>query len=172
MINGLVKVEELAMRIGSSVPTISSWYRWKRANPEHEMAKMLPEFERHGAHRTRYWREEDIEKIMEFKRSIPQGRNGVMGSITQKYVKKDKKEDTREFVIELTDEEENNMNNKIAYITKYQKENTIQINLRLSKKYDVDLIEWLNALEDKGKATYLKELIRADMEQVKGDIAV
>ena len=172
MINGLVKVEELAMRIGSSVPTISSWYRWKRANPEHEMAKMLPEFERHGAHRTRYWREEDIEKIMGFKRSIPQGRNGVMGSITQKYVKKDKKEDTREVVIELTDEEENNMSNNITYITKYQKENTIQVNLRLSKKYDADLIEWLNALEDKGKATYLKELMRADMERAKGEVAV
>lgn len=172
MFENLLKVEELAIRIGSSVPTISSWYRWKRANPEHEMAKMLPEFERHGAHRTRYWRVEDVEKIMEFKASIPQGRNGVMGSITQKYVKKDKKEDTREFIIELTDEEENDMSNNITYITKYQKENTIQVNLRLSKKYDADLIEWLNALEDKGKATYLKELMRADMERAKGEIAV
>ena len=169
MFENLLKVEELAIRIGSSVPTISSWYRWKRANPEHEMAKMLPEFERHGAHRTRYWRVEDVEKIMEFKASIPQGRNGVMGSITQKYVKK---EDARGFVIELADEEENNMSNNITYITKYQKENTIQVNLRLSKKYDADLIEWLNALEDKGKATYLKELMRADMERAKGEIAV
>ena len=53
--------------------------------------------------------------------------------------------------------------NNIKYITKYQKENTIQVNLRLSKKYDADIIDWLNKLGDKGKATYLKELIRADM---------
>ena len=55
------------------------------------------------------------------------------------------------------------MSNNVKYIEKYQKENTIQVNLRLSKKYDADIIEWLNALETKGKATYLKELIRADM---------
>ena len=41
--------------------------------------------------------------------------------------------------------------------------------IRLSKKYDADIIEWLNALETKGKATYLKELIRADMASILGD---
>lgn len=46
------------------------------------------------------------------------------------------------------------MSNNVKYIEKYQKENTIQVNLRLSKKYDADIIEWLNALETKGKATY------------------
>ena len=59
------------------------------------------------------------------------------------------------------------MANNIKYIMKYQKESTVQINLRLSKKYDADIIEWLNALGDVGKATYLKELIRADM--INGD---
>ena len=61
------------------------------------------------------------------------------------------------------------MSNNVKYILKYQKENTVQINLRFSKKYDVDIIEWLNALETKGKATYLKELIRADMASILGD---
>lgn len=61
------------------------------------------------------------------------------------------------------------MSNNVKYIEKYQKENTIQVNLRLSKKYDTDIIEWLNALETKGKATYLKELIRADMASILGD---
>lgn len=61
------------------------------------------------------------------------------------------------------------MSNNVKYIEKYQKENTIQVNLRLSKKYDADIIEWLNALETKGKATYLKELIRADMASILGD---
>lgn len=84
----LLNVQEVAVVIGSSVPTISSWYRWKRAYPNHEYAQMLPDFERHGAHRARYWRYSDIQKLIDFKNAIPQGRNGVMGSITQKYVKK------------------------------------------------------------------------------------
>ena len=61
------------------------------------------------------------------------------------------------------------MANNIKYIEKYQKENTVQINLRLHKKYDADIIEWLNALEGKGKVTYLKELIREDMASILGD---
>ena len=56
------------------------------------------------------------------------------------------------------------MSNNVKYIEKYQKENTIQVNLRLSKKYDTDIIDWLNSLGNKGKATYLKELIREDMK--------
>ena len=64
------------------------------------------------------------------------------------------------------------MSNNVKYIEKYQKENTIQVNLRLSKKYDTDIIEWLNALETKGKATYLKELIRADMSSILGDQSI
>ena len=58
------------------------------------------------------------------------------------------------------------MANKIKYIQKYQKENTVQINFRLSKKYDADIIEWLNALDEvgtMGKETYIKKLIRDDM---------
>ena len=84
----LLNVQKVATLIDSSVPTISSWYRWKRANPDHEFAQKLPDFERHGAHKARYWKYSDIPKLIDFKNSIPQGRNGVMGSITQKYVKK------------------------------------------------------------------------------------
>ena len=61
------------------------------------------------------------------------------------------------------------MSNNMKYIIKYQKENTVQINLRLSKKYDADIIKWLNALQTKGKATYIKELIREDMASILGD---
>lgn len=55
------------------------------------------------------------------------------------------------------------MNKNITYVTKYQKENTIQINVRLSKKYDADIIERLNSLGELGKSTYIKQLIRDDM---------
>ena len=85
-----LNVEEVSVLINSSVATISAWYRWKRANPDNEYAKMLPDFVRKGAHRARNWRYSDIWKLIKFKQTIPQGRNGVMGSITQKYVKKNK----------------------------------------------------------------------------------
>lgn len=90
-LDNLLSVQEVAVLIKSSVPTISSWYRWKRLEPNHPLAQMLPDFERHGAHRTRYWRYSDIPKLIEFKDTIPQGRNGVMGRVTQAYVKKRQK---------------------------------------------------------------------------------
>lgn len=57
------------------------------------------------------------------------------------------------------------MTNNIKYITEYQKANTTQVNVRLSKKYDSDIIEHLAKLEDTGKATYIKELIRKDIKR-------
>ena len=86
----MLSIQAVATLINSSVPTISSWYRWKSENPDHELAKLLPDFERHGAHRARYWNYEDVWKLMEFKRAIPQGRKGVMGSVTQRYVSNSK----------------------------------------------------------------------------------
>ena len=83
----MLSVQEVAVLIKSSVPTISAWYRWKRLEPNHELAQILPEFERHGAHRTRYWKYSDIPKLLEFKEAVPQGRNGVMGRVTQAYCK-------------------------------------------------------------------------------------
>lgn len=56
-------------------------------------------------------------------------------------------------------------NENISYITRYQKANTTQVNVRLSKKYEADIINWLNSLGDLGKATYIKKLIREDMER-------
>lgn len=63
------------------------------------------------------------------------------------------------------------MANNIKYIAKYQKANTTQVNIRLSKKYDKDIIEWLDMLGDIGKATYIKQLIRDDMYGNKSETA-
>lgn len=85
----LIKVSELSMLIDSSTQTISGWYRWKELHPEHELSRLLPDYERGGDNsRTRYWHSSDVWKILEFKSKIPKGRNGLMGEITQKYVKK------------------------------------------------------------------------------------
>ena len=84
----LLKAVEVACLIGSSVQTITSWYRWKELNPEHEMSQRLPDYERIGNKNTRYWKQSDIWKLMDFKANIKQGRDGLMGEVTQKYAKK------------------------------------------------------------------------------------
>lgn len=52
--------------------------------------------------------------------------------------------------------------NKLNYIKKYNKDNSKKITFLLSKKSEADIIEWLN---NKRKATYIKQLIREDMEK-------
>lgn len=88
--NQKLRVEEVAIILGCSINTINSWYRFKAHEPDNEFAKMLPEFEREGNNKRgkRLWKQADIKKFVEFQKSRPIGRNGVMGDITQRYVKK------------------------------------------------------------------------------------
>ena len=89
----LLRVEEVAVEIGSSLNTINNWYRFKRENPDNKYAKLLPDFYQfEGPRQTRYWKKSDIPKLIDFKTSIPKGCNGIMGSVTQRYYKKKKKE--------------------------------------------------------------------------------
>lgn len=44
---------------------------------------------------------------------------------------------------------------------KYDKDNTIQVKLKLNKKTDADLISWLEDISN--KQGYIKELIRSDI---------
>lgn len=76
---GYIKIEELAMRIDSSTQTINNWYKWKRENPDNELAQMLPSYLQDGKRQTRYWNVSDIWRFIEFKTAIVHGRNGVMG---------------------------------------------------------------------------------------------
>ena len=85
----MLRAEEVAMVCSLSQKTISLWYKWKRENPEHEKAKMLPDFTR-DAHGIRLWKESDVEKLLKFKEQIVTGRNGFMGSTTQRYIRKEK----------------------------------------------------------------------------------
>ena len=94
MSNSKLRVEEVAIILGCSINTINSWYRFKAKEPDNEYAKLLPEFTREGDKERgmRLWKQADIKKFVEFQKARPIGRNGVMGDITQKYVKKgDKK---------------------------------------------------------------------------------
>ena len=84
----LLNAQEVAFMIGKSIYTINNWYKWKNKNPNHELAKLLPEYIQQNATSTRYWKQEDLQKLIEFNNRIPKGKNGVMGEVTQKYVKK------------------------------------------------------------------------------------
>ena len=89
MANKLLTVQEVATLIGSSVQTINGWYRWKDLNPDNELANLIPEYTRMpGGRNTRYWQQADVWRLIQFKKSITPGRNGFMGEVTQKYVKK------------------------------------------------------------------------------------
>ena len=89
----LLTVEQVAVLIGSSCKSIENWYRFKREYPEHELAKMLPDYIQEGLRQKRYWKRSDLWKFAEFKSKVPRGRNGVMGAITQKYVHKEKNDE-------------------------------------------------------------------------------
>ena len=84
-----IRIEELAFFVGSSAQTINNWYRWKKLNPNHELAKLLPDFEQDGDRQIRYWKQSDVNSVIEFKRTIPRGKNGILGEITQKYKHKE-----------------------------------------------------------------------------------
>lgn len=91
-----LRIEEVALIVGVSTKTINTWYQFKREKPDNELAQLLPEPDRVGPHRTRYWRHGQIQSIIKFKEALPIGRRGVMGAVTQKYAKKQKgKEDER-----------------------------------------------------------------------------
>lgn len=87
----LLKIEEVAVLIGSSCKSINNWYWFKRENPDNPYAKLLPDYIQEKERQTRYWKESDIWKLLNFRQSIPQGKNGVMGSVTQRYYKKENK---------------------------------------------------------------------------------
>ena len=88
----LLTIEEVAVSVGVSVQTINIWYRWRKQNPENERAKLLPDFIQTKPRQIRFWEPQDVLKLIEFKNSVKIGRNGIMGQITQKYVKKENKD--------------------------------------------------------------------------------
>ncbi len=81
MLNAL----EVCLLVKCSYNALNYWYRFKRLNPDNEYAQLLPDYAQEQERQERLWKQSDVEKILEFKNSVPQGRNGIMGAITQKY---------------------------------------------------------------------------------------
>lgn len=92
----LLKVEEVSVMIGTSAPAINYWYRFKKAYPDNEYSRMLPNFIQNGGRQTRYWKQSDIPKLIAFRDNLPHGRNGVLSPVTQKYFRKRKEKERGE----------------------------------------------------------------------------
>lgn len=89
----LLNAEQVCERVGVTNATLRAWYKFREENPESELARLLPEMLRIGPRLARYWRKSDVKKLTEFKARVPKGCRGVMGSVTQKYVKKTTKQE-------------------------------------------------------------------------------
>ena len=79
-----LRIEEVALLVGCSTQTINNWYRWKKLHPDHELAKLLPDYVQIGPRQMRYWDKSAIWSLTEFKNTIPHGKNGILGDITQR----------------------------------------------------------------------------------------
>ena len=84
MAEKLLRIEEVALLVDTSTQTVNNWYRWKKLHPEHPLAALLPDYVQGGPRQKRYWKKSDVWTITEFKNSIPHGRNGILGDVTQK----------------------------------------------------------------------------------------
>ena len=81
--------QQVVVMLGISENTLNFWYRFKRENPDNEVAQLLPDYTKDSEKGKRYWKRTDLDKLIKFQQSIPKGRNGIMGTITQKYYKKE-----------------------------------------------------------------------------------
>lgn len=81
----LIGIDEIYMKTGIHPNTINTWYRWYD-NDSIEKPSCVPhlpvyqQFEKRGK---RFWREDDIKFILEFKKWVPKGRAGLMGNVSQ-----------------------------------------------------------------------------------------
>ncbi len=83
----LLTATKVSQYLDISVPTLNNWYNWYN-NPQFEKPEDTPElpaYIQNGKRSTRYWNEEDLPKLIEFKKWVPKGRGGVMGEFNAQF---------------------------------------------------------------------------------------
>ncbi len=83
----MYNLTEVAFALGCSTQTVNTYYKFKVENPDDALSAMIPDFVRDGKCRTRYWTEESVEQLLIFRANLPKGKNGLLGRVTQRYVK-------------------------------------------------------------------------------------
>lgn len=86
----LLSATKVSQMLDVSVLTLTRWYQWQQENPDYEEAPKLPKYIQVGVRAPRYWQREDISQLKVFQNWVKPGCKGVMGSVTQKYVKSEK----------------------------------------------------------------------------------
>lgn len=130
----MVGAEEMARAIGVSVQTLKSWYKFKKANPDNELATILPEASRGKRNKILFCRCDEA-KLVSFRKSIRHGCYGMMGDITQKYTDSRKAERSRAYIGRIAEILEKNgvdgnTSGKVRHLL------TEEANLRLGKFTD------------------------------------
>ena len=77
----LLNATQTAAKVGISINTLNTWYRFKVMYPNNKYSKILPNYSQKGERQTRYWKESDIQKLIEFQKTIPKGRSGILSAV-------------------------------------------------------------------------------------------
>lgn len=86
----LINATQICALCDISIYTLNNWYRFKQNDPDNQYAKMLPEFTKAPGKTTRLWKTEDVAALLTFKATIPHGRKGILGDVTQIYTRKER----------------------------------------------------------------------------------
>lgn len=86
----LLTANQVCNEVGISIFTLNNWYRYKRENPNDDLARILPDYTKEFTTSPRQWRRADIKKLLKFKQTRNLGSKGQMAKTIQKYYKKEK----------------------------------------------------------------------------------
>ena len=88
----MMKVEEVAVRLGVSVQTLNRWYKFKKNNPDSEISEKIPAYtiKKTSSGFVRLWQDDDVWKLVEFKTQLKSGRTGKMGKYGGRGTKNEK----------------------------------------------------------------------------------
>lgn len=95
-----ITVTKVTNALDISVRTLDNWYRYYN-DPTAEKPDDMPElpaYEQSSLKGIRYWDEEDLPKIKEFKEWVPRGRAGLMGRTNERYWSKEHRKNKKQEV--------------------------------------------------------------------------
>ena len=78
---------KVCQQLDISPQTLNNWYRWY-VSPDYSKPEGMPElpsYIQNGPRTTRYWTEEGVKKLKQFKDWLPKGRGGVMGEYSARF---------------------------------------------------------------------------------------
>ena len=83
----LLTASEVANKLNVSVKTLTNWYIWQNDSSieKPEEYPHLPMYTQKRKNGPRFWTNDDVERLVEFRDWLPRGRNGVMGKVSNRY---------------------------------------------------------------------------------------